>query len=203
MPQIRRKPKFKRLKNTLTLAFLLVSLVPLTVIGLFFLQSHSNDLEAQSKAHLTSVRDNAAQQLNDYFKNLKSESLGFVRSELAYASGGRFYGLINAFRSLGDDIEQARQNAQQRYKRDSSDQLATQIARDSAEFDGSERYRLMHLRYHSTYLELVNRSEFDDILLVDINGNVAYSVYKRDYYGTNLTDEKYAGTQLGKTFDRN
>ncbi|ORT48900.1 histidine kinase [Vibrio sp. qd031] len=202
MPQIRRKPKFKRLKNTLTLAFLLVSLVPLTVIGLFFLQSHSNDLEAQSKAHLTSVRDNAAQQLNDYFKNLKSESLGFVRSELAYASGGRFYGLINAFRSLGDDMEHARQNAQQRYKRDSSDQLATQIARDSAEFDGSERYRLMHLRYHSTYLELVNRSEFDDILLVDINGNVAYSVYKRDYYGTNLTDEKYTGTQLGKTFER-
>jgi two-component system sensor histidine kinase ChiS len=202
MPQVRSKPKFKRLKNTLTLAFLLVSLVPLTAIGLFFLSSHSNDLESQAQAHLMSVRDNAAQQLDDYFKNLKSESLGFVRSELAYASGGRFYGLINAFGALGDDLEQARINAQQRYKPNTHNQLVKPITRDSQWFEGSERYRLMHLRYHSTYLEQVNRSEFDDILLVDIKGNVAYSVFKRDYFGTNLNDQRYQDTLLGETFTR-
>lgn len=200
MPYIRRKPKFKRLKNTLTLAFLCLSLVPLTIIGLFFLESHSHDLEQQSQAHLTSVRDNAAQQLSDYMKNLESETLGFVRSELAYASGGRFYGLINAFRSLGPDLEEARANAQRRYVSGSGDRLQAQIAPESELFNGSERYRLMHLRYHATFADLVKRSEFDDILLVDINGNVAYSVFKHDYFGTNLVNGRHKDSLLGKTF---
>lgn len=37
----------------------------------------------------------------------ESEVMGFVRSELAYASGGRFYGLVNAFQRLDVSIEAA------------------------------------------------------------------------------------------------
>lgn len=96
-----RQHKFKRLQNTLMLAFLAVSLTPLTVTALFFLHSHSKDLQEQSTSHLISVRDTKQQQIIDYLSAKESEVMGFVRSELAYASGGRFYGLVNAFQRLG------------------------------------------------------------------------------------------------------
>ncbi|GAL05899.1 chitin catabolic cascade sensor histidine kinase ChiS [Photobacterium aphoticum] len=40
--------RFKRLQHTLMLAFLVLSITPLTLSALFFLNSHSTDLEEQS-----------------------------------------------------------------------------------------------------------------------------------------------------------
>ncbi|MFB9135947.1 response regulator [Vibrio olivae] len=195
-----KKQKFKRLHNTLMLAFLVLSITPLTVTALFFLQSHSKDLQEQSTSHLRSVRDSKQQQVIDYLLAKESEVMGFVRSELAYASGGRFYGLVNAFQNLGLTIEQARSNAQQRYIRGSGDQIKTSILPESSLFNGTERYRLLHKRYHRSYLELLKRSDFDDILLVDREGNVTYSIYKYGYYGTNLHSGRYKNDKLGETF---
>ncbi|KYN87296.1 hybrid sensor histidine kinase/response regulator [Vibrio cidicii] len=195
-----RKQKFKRLQSTLMTAFLVLSLTPLTIIAIFFLQSHSKDLQEQSTSHLLSVRDTKQQQVMDYFQAQETEVMGFVRSELAYASGGRFYGLVNAFKSLGLDIEQARENAQQRYIQGSGDQIKTSILPESSSYVGSERYRLLHKRYHWAYLELLKRSDFDDILLIDLDGNVTYSIYKYDNFGTNLKTGPYKDTLLGKSF---
>ncbi|KJY88896.1 histidine kinase [Vibrio neptunius] len=200
MFKLYRKQRFKRLQHTLMLAFLVLSITPLTIIALFFLQSHTKDLQEQSTSHLISVRDSKQQQVVDYMYAKESEIMGFVRSELAYASGGRFYGLVNAFRSLGLDIEQARDYAQQRYIPGSGDQIKTSILPQSNVYNGSERYRLLHKRYHRAYLELLKRSDFDDVLLVDLEGNVTYSIYKNDNYGTNLLTGRFRETNLGSTF---
>ncbi|ANQ27219.1 response regulator [Vibrio natriegens] len=197
-----KKQKFKRLQSTLMTAFLVLSLTPLTITALFFLQSHSQDLQEQSTSHLLSVRDTKQQQIVDYFEARETEVMGFVRSELAYASGGRFYGLVNAFSRLGNDIEESRQNAQQRYIEGSGDQTKTSILPESSNFVGSERYRLLHKRYHWAYSELLKRSDFNDILLVDINGNVTYSIKKDDNYGTNLLTGRYKDAALGRAFQR-
>ncbi|HFG2039927.1 TPA: two-component system sensor histidine kinase ChiS [Vibrio cholerae] len=197
-----RKQKFKRLQNTLMAAFLALSIIPLTITALFFLHSHSKDLEQQSTSYLVSVRDNKQQQVIDYMMAKESEVMGFVRSELAYASGGRFYGLVNAFQRLDISIEAAREHAQQRYITGSGDQIKTSVLPQSSSYVGSERYRLLHKRYHWAYLELLKRSDFDDILLVDIDGNVVYSIYKYDNFGTNLLTGKYQDTNLGHTFKR-
>ncbi len=200
MLKLYKKQKFKRLHNTLMLAFLVLSITPLTITALFFLQSHSKDLQEQSTSHLLSLRDSKQQQVIDYLQAKESEVMGFVRSELAYASGGRFYGLVNAFQNLGLDAEQARETAQQRYIKGSGDQIKTAILPQSPLFNGTERYRLLHKRYHWGYLELLKRSDFDDILLVDRDGNVTYSVHKYDNFGTNLHSGRYKNDNLGKTF---
>ncbi|MGL6258411.1 response regulator [Vibrio sp. WXL210] len=194
------KTKFKRLQHTLMIAFLVLSITPLTGIALFFLHSHSSDLREQSTSHLVSIRDAKKQQTIDYIEARQAEVLGFVRSELAYASGGRFYGLVNAFQSLGLSIEQAREQAQNRYIPGSGDELKTRILPQSPLFNGSERYRLLHKRYHWGFLELLERSDFDDILLVDLEGNVTYSIYKHDYFGTNLQTGAFQLDSLGRTF---
>ena len=195
-----KKQHFKRLQNTLMIAFLALSITPLTLIALFFLQSHSQDLAEQSTAHLDSLRDSKEQQILSYIEARESEVLSFARSELANASGGRFYGLVSAFQQLGKTPEQARENAQTRYINNSGDQLKISVTPDSNEYAGSERYRLLHKRYHWAYLELLKRSDFTDILLIDVDGNVVYSTTKDDHYGTNLISGKFRDSSLGKTF---
>lgn len=197
-----KKQHFKRLQNTLMIAFLALSITPLSIIAIFFLQSHSQDLATQSTAHLVSLRDNKEQQITNYFKAKKSEVLGFARSELANASGGRFYGLISAFPHLGTSIEDARKNAQLRYIKGSGNKIRTSILPEFDSYLGSERYRLLHKRYHWAYQELLKRSDFTDILLVDIEGNVVYSTKKEDNYGTNLLTGKYKGTTLEETYSK-
>ncbi len=195
-----RKQKFKRLQNTLMLAFLVLSITPLTIIALLFLHSHTTDLQEQSTSHLTSVRDTKQQQIIDYMYAKESEVMGFVRSELAYASAGRFYGIVNAFRDLGTSIDDAREHAQQRYIPGSGDQVKTSVLPQSDVYKGSERYRLLHKRYHWAYLELLKRSDFDDILLIDLSGNVTYSIFKNEDFGTNLLTGEYKDNVLGDTF---
>ncbi|WP_153447734.1 response regulator [Vibrio algicola] len=192
--------KFQKLQHTLMVAFLVLSITPFTIIAVFFLHSHTQDLQEQSTSYLLSVRDTKKQQVNSYLKAKESEVMGVVRSELAYSSGGRFYGLINGFTMLGDNIEQARKNAQQRYILGSGNKIKTAVLPESPNFIGSERYRLLHKRYHWAFVELLKRSDFSDILLVDRNGNVAYSVKKDADYGTNLLSGPYQKTPLGQTF---
>lgn len=202
MFKLYRKQRFKRLQNTLMLAFLVLSITPLTITAIFFLQSHTTDLQEQSTSHLISVRDSKQQQITDYLNAKESEVMGFVRSELAYASGGRFYGLVNAFRSLGLNMDEAREYAQKRYIQGSGDQIKTSVLPQSSIYNGTERYRLLHKRYHWAYLELLKRSDFDDILLVDREGNVTYSIYKNGDYGTNLLNGQYTDENLGRTFKK-
>ncbi len=200
MLSFNRKNKFKRLQNTLMLAFFTLSVVPATVIAILFLKAHSQDLQEQSTSHLISMRDNKKQQIIDYLNAKESEVLGFVRSELAYSSGGRFYGIVNAFKSLGLDMEQAREYAQKRYIQGSDNQIKTSVLPHSTTYNGTERYRLLHKRYHRAFLEILKRSDFDDILLVDLEGNVTYSIYKRNYYGTNLNQGPFSTNNLGQAF---
>ncbi len=181
--------------------FLIVSLTPMLIVGYFFLRAHSLDLTEQSTQYLIAARNGASQKVSTYFNNLDAEVVGFVHSELAYSSGGRFYGLIDGFRRLGKTIEQSREIGQKRYVPGTSAVLSQPTVRNSANFVGVERYRLIHDRYHSTYLDLLQRSDFDDILLVDLDGNVAYSTLKNDYFATNLDSGRYQSSQLGKLFD--
>ncbi|WP_188009068.1 hybrid sensor histidine kinase/response regulator [Grimontia hollisae] len=195
---MQKKQKFKRLKHTLMLAFLVLSITPLTLLAIFFLESHSSDLEQQSTTHLSFLRDNKKEQIISYFAARQSEVKSFSRSELATASGGRFYGLIAAFHQLGDTEKEARKAARERYAV-SPPQNQAQPPQD-ANFIGSERYRLLHKRYDWAYKEHLKRSDFSDILLVDIHGNVAYSALKDDVFAANLLSEQWRDTAIGKTF---
>ncbi|WP_028023908.1 hybrid sensor histidine kinase/response regulator [Enterovibrio calviensis] len=195
---MQKKQKFKRLQHTLMLAFLVLSITPLTLLAMFFLESHSSDLEQQSTTHLSFLRDNKKEQIISYFDARYSEVNSFSRSELATASGGRFYGLVAAFHQLGKTKEEARETARMRYVDTPSKSLTASV--DDSNFVGSERYRLLHKRYDWAYKEHLKRSDFSDLLLVDIEGNVVYSALKDETFGANLLEEQWQNTPAGKTF---
>ncbi|WP_022940784.1 response regulator [Psychromonas hadalis] len=195
-----KKQHNKKLKNTVMVAFLALSIIPLTLISLFFLYTQSQDLSEQSRIQLIALRDNQQLQIQNYFKSQESQVQSFSRSELGISSGGRFYGLVSAFEHLGDNEQAAQQHAQKRYIQGSGDQLNDLIDSNAPNYTGSERYRLIHKRYHYRYLDLLTNSDFSDILLVNLTGTVVYSTKKNSEYGTNLITGKFQNSSLANTF---
>ncbi|MGF1727722.1 response regulator [Photobacterium nomapromontoriensis] len=191
--------RFKRLQHTLMLAFLMLSITPLTLSALFFLNSHSTDLAEQSTSHLASLLDNKQTQLNSFFSARTSEVQSFARSELANASGGRFYGLVGAYHQLGDISEQLRTAGRGTYFQDTLT-TKSQIDQVPGNYVGHERYRLMYKRYNWAYDEYLKRSHFEDILLVDIQGNVVYSANSPGTFSINLQKSAHDHPALNQTF---
>ncbi|MDO6580330.1 response regulator [Photobacterium sp. 2_MG-2023] len=180
--------RFKRLQHTLMLAFLLLSLIPLTLSSLFFLHSHTRDLAEQSTNHLASLRDNKRQQISAFFTAKESEIQSFVRSELANASGGRFYGIVGAFRQLGDinRLSKGSTNGEYFSRTLISRPPSSEVDNTSPDYIVQERYRLIYKRYHWAYEEYLKRSDFSDLLLVDLDGNVVYTSRSPDLFAARL-----------------
>ncbi|UXI00894.1 response regulator [Photobacterium sp. TY1-4] len=191
--------RFKRLQHTLMLAFLVLSITPLTLSALFFLNSHTNDLIEQSTNHLASLLENKQKQLNSYFAARESEVQSFARSELANASGGRFYGLVGAYHQLGDIDTLIKGVGNRRYFTDTLT-AKTDNNSYSGNYVGHERYRLMYKRYNWAYAEYLKRSDFTDILLVDLDGNIVYSASNPDKFSLNLASSASPYPALHQTF---
>lgn len=195
---------YKKLQPKLMLAFLLFSIIPFSFAAWFLLKVHATDLTEQTNNYLVAVRDIKKNQLNDYFHSLEEQVLGFVNTELATAAGGRFYGLVNAFQMLGDNDDEARKNAQNRYIPGSGDKPNNLIKNETPQgygaYVGSERYRLLHSRFHPSFVEKLRFSDFSDILIANTQGDVVYSVTKNRNFGTNLLHGQWKQTGLANAF---
>lgn len=67
--------------------------------------------------------------------------------------------------------------------------------------DGSD-WSAAHATYHDHFRELAQRFDYEDILLLDTEGNVVYSVYKGVDLGTNLATGPFSGTNLAEAYER-
>ncbi|MBL0530059.1 ATP-binding protein [Aeromonas caviae] len=194
------------LRPQLMLAFFMLGLVPFLVVTLFFLYSHGKDLTTQTSNHLVSVRNIKKNQLQDYFGNLKEQLINFSQQDFAGNSIGRFYGFTGAFEKLGTTPQEARARAQARYVPGSWDKLQqpdSQVEIEpsiSALILADEMYGRVHQRFHRGYADMVRKSNYSDIFLVDLNGDVVYSVTKQANFATNLLSGPYQSSGLGNTF---
>ncbi|CAJ1582677.1 adenylate/guanylate cyclase domain-containing protein [[Mycobacterium] wendilense] len=57
-------------------------------------------------------------------------------------------------------------------------------------------------RYHDFFREIVTRFEYDDALLIDLDGTVVYSAYRGVDLGTNILDGPYRDAKLTDAFDK-
>ncbi len=173
--------RFRRLQHTLMIAFLSLSIIPLLIAMMLFFQTYTQDITQQTTQHLASVRDTQSQRLINFFDELEQEVQSFANSELANATGGRFYGLVDAFRQLG--LPEFKTNTERMVH------LEQVVLNKSAEGRqaGHERYRLLHQRYHWAFEEYLKRSPFSNIVLVNTNGIAVYSPNPTDFFGAKIT----------------
>lgn len=65
--------------------------------------------------------------------------------------------------------------------------------------DGSS-WSEAHARYHPYFARMLEQLNYQDILIIDTQGNVVYSVYKGTDLGTNLLTGPYALTNLAQAY---
>jgi len=61
-------------------------------------------------------------------------------------------------------------------------------------------YNVVHQRYHPWFLHFLNIRNYYDIFLIDVNGNVIYSVFKEADFATNLLTGPWKNTDLARSF---
>lgn len=94
----------------------------------------------------------------------------------------------------------AQQYLQALYTAPFDDDFDAILATDDAGDDSA--WSAAHARYHDYFGELVERFDYEDILLLDTEGNVVYSVYKGVDLGTNVDTGPFAGTDLADAYDQ-
>eukprot|EP00930_Biecheleria_cincta_P076959 TRINITY_DN641_c0_g1_i4.p1 TRINITY_DN641_c0_g1~~TRINITY_DN641_c0_g1_i4.p1 ORF type:complete len:2132 (+),score=403.94 TRINITY_DN641_c0_g1_i4:93-6488(+) len=72
---------------------------------------------------------------------------------------------------------------------------------------GDEAYHTAHQQYHSQYSDILSQRQYSDLLFLDVDGNVIYSVQKNFAYGTNVNPNgtngsigQWAASGLGVAF---
>ena len=61
-------------------------------------------------------------------------------------------------------------------------------------------YNRTHADYHTGFVSVIENLGYYDAFLIDLEGNIIYTVFKELDYGTNLVDGAYASSGLGNAF---
>ena len=163
----------------------MLAMVPFLVVTLFSSIATAKDL-TQTSNHLVSFATSKKNQLEDYFGNLKEQIINFSQQDFAGNSIGRFLsGFTGAFENSGTTPQEApRPCSWAAMCRAPGTSCNNPTARwnepsISALILADEMYGQVHQRFHRGYAaDMVRKSNYSDIFLVDLSGDVVYSVTK-------------------------
>ncbi len=68
--------------------------------------------------------------------------------------------------------------------------------------ENTDKYDALHQTFHPNFLNYAQKFDVEDILLVNLKGDVLYSVAKRADFATNLLEGVYKETNVGQLFKR-
>jgi two-component system sensor histidine kinase ChiS len=182
-----------KLKTRLIFTFLLLSVIPFVLISAI-IQIFSSQLQKSTRNALISVRNIKQTQLLDYFESIKQQTLNFSESKLMAESLPVFHA---AFLQLAETPEKARLMAQSRYFSGSEERL-----RQKSEGRYGGPYEVAHAGFHPGFSSFVHKSDFSDLFLVNLDGDVIYSVKKEKNFGTNLLKGPFATAHLASAFKK-
>jgi hypothetical protein len=122
----------------------------------------------------------------------------WVKDEVA---GYHIRDAFNAFKAGWDNFTVTNNNLtglQDLYKTDLKEDLYSIDAPFSHEYEAA--YHAAHAKEHSYYRALMSSRGYNDIFLIDLQGNVMYSVYKEDDFGTNLENGPLSNSGLAESY---
>lgn len=172
----------RQLRSKLTLLLLTMSLLPLIAAGsLSFYQAH-NFLRKDAFSRLEAIRKMKAQLTESRFRNIASDiQLLSAQSLVVYATQT----LQTAVKSQG--LSRLRE-------------LGYLGHRELVISQNYTHYDFLHLERHAFFAETVRAKGYDDILLVNEDGDVIYSYAKQDDFATNLLRGAYGDSAAAQLF---
>jgi methyl-accepting chemotaxis protein len=167
--------------NKLLVAFLALALIPLIILGVVAYITASNALTDHTFDAVEAVRELKRAEINRLFQVWENDVLD-VSSDPGVVAG--MTNLATGFKSLGADKVR-------------SLYLGKETLENAG--DGS-KYSAAHPEQHGFFVGYTAIHGYEDAFLIDMAGNVVYSVHKRGVFGTNLTLGPYQDTNLAELY---
>lgn len=185
-------PFRNKLRTKLVVLFLLLSIIPFIWVSFWSYKFYAEEHTQNTMDKLLAAKNSKKRQLCDYFKGLEHLTLYFSRSKAVLDSISKFNA---AFLALGETVDQCRHIARNKYIRASGDALQ----QDSEGRYGSP-YDAAHRLFHASFSNFVNVSDFSDVFLANLDGDITYSVKKEINFGTNLLSGTFSNAPLAACF---
>ena len=177
-----------KLKAKITVILLSFGLGGILLSGIIGYEQGASAVEQTTQRMLLTARDNKKVELQNYFDQIQSQ-LRVYADDYSVTEGMESF--RQAFESGGNAPRSAymERNPNPPGQRD---QMSD--AKDSSAFTKA------HIRFHPHFREFIQEFGYGDMLLVDMGGNVVYTVKKDGDFGANLATGKYAQQNVALAF---
>jgi methyl-accepting chemotaxis protein len=184
--------KSKLLFFALSIVIFVAGLLSLTFLY-FAKQAIVTDLQSQ----MQSIRENKRKQILTYFSNKQADVFSLSSSSDVRTA---FIDFRASFRNLNriDGNKSVTAYLQQKYIYEN-----TFSAEKRSEFftaNDNTDYGRLHTKYHRYFKKYIHDKSFYDLFVIDIDGNIVYTVTKELDFATNLEVGQYKDSNLGKVF---
>lgn len=227
----------KTIRTKLTFFFLLVGIIPFSVMAILSYMQSKQEIEYIVFSELTALRQTKAYQVENYFSQIasaivttsnnlmtveamkefddafkkvesesKSEMMTAYKDNLQSYYQNEFIPRINEATHRDNPLdtylvtENTPSILQYAYISNNSNAVGEKQKLANGQMDLS--YDTVHEKYHSTYTEYLNEFKFYDIFLVNLEGDIVYSVYKESDFATNLVDGVYKDSNIASVFKK-
>jgi methyl-accepting chemotaxis protein len=160
-------------------------------VGIASYVTGASTVASLSEERLTALAENRKGALQDYLEGLQSGLVSFADSKTVL---GALAGFSSGWSKSGDDPAQALVQSYITENPHDADK------RDELERAGRKPYDREHRKVHPILRRHVADNALGDLMLVDPDGNVIYSVKKREDFAANLKDPAWSETTLGRVY---
>ncbi len=181
----------KSLKSKFTTLFILLGLAPAVIVSIISTFNASNDVKEKVYNQLTSINQIKKQSINRYFKERQGDMGVLIDiADTMQQQAFQKLSIVNHLKKaqlkdyFNNNFTQLKQLA-------SEHQTFTTIAELSAYFSEQATWQKLLDKYDDEYKELLENFGWYDYFIIDLSGNIIYSVTRESDLGQNiLTDLK-------------
>ncbi len=192
----------ERLKNMsfrtkLGLAFLILSITPMALISGVFHYSFVQNNQEQVYDTLYSIALNKENTLRQHMTSLSQQALHFSNTDFVRYAMSKFYGFSFAFGFISDSPAKSAKLLKKAYEEQGHfKNLPTSFEGASGSYAG------VHSRFNDGFKDYTKATDFSDVILINMKGQVVYSAEKNGYFGANLSSDDYSSSPLGLVYMR-
>ncbi len=194
-----------RISKKLPILFMVISAISVIAVGVFSVFNTSTTLMHQEEQMLDALAEARKSALQDYIKSIEEDILisagnGYVQNAMSNFS----LGFRDEERRHKDPLKSLHgiyindPTAEATNAEGNPEKIGEKHLYNGPTIEGS--YHSDHRLFHPWFRQMLEGRGYYDIFLVDVDGNVVYTVFKELDYATNLNSGKYKDSGLAQAF---
>ena len=172
-----------------------IGIIPVLLLFTGIYQLVNNSVEGSITEQLKAVQTLKSQQITDYFQTIDDhiKTIGVNNTTIE---------AIKDFSSSWDSLREKKYDPEKYLKGLYIENSPYPIGEKHELFKASDGslYSELHNKYHNFYYQTQQKFTYYDIFLLDVKGDLIYSLFKELDFATNFYDGVYANSGLGQAF---